>query len=362
MHTLSNPARFRTTRLVLAALLCLAGIATPAQAAPKTVTVAEGFVGPLGLAVGDDGSVYVAEAFAGILTRVDRRGTRTHLVGDGNEVAGVDARGRGNVAYVQSTYDEPPEPGGEPGAILEAVLGTVGPHGKTTVRASLLDHETTNNPDADMAYSFEGVDDDCLATLPPFVPSPYTGIVDSHPYAVAITGGGWVVADAAGNDLVTVDRRGRTRTAAVLPRVRNVLDADTVAAFGLDACLAGATYWGEPVPTDVEVGPDGAWYVTSLPGGPELPGSGSVWRVDPRTGATTMVATGLTSAVDLAVARDGTIYVAELFADRISRIVGGVVTPWADVPAPGAVEIGPSGTVYATSGALGVGSVVTIRP
>ncbi len=367
MHTWSHPVRIRrsTTVPVLAALLGLAGIAVPAHADPTPTTVVTDVVGPLGLAVGHDGSIYVAEAFSGMLTRVTRSGkktTRTTLVANGTEIAGVDATGKGNVVYVESSYEEPGEPGGEPGSLLDSFLGTVTPRGTSSRVASLFDHESTTNPDGDVAYGFQDVDDDCLALLPDEVPPPYTGIVDSHPYAVAIVAGGWAVADAAGNDIVRVDRRGRATTVAVLPRVENVIDEGLAAAFGLDPCFVGATFWGESVPTDVEVGPDGDWYVTSLPGGPELPGSGSVWRVDPATGATTMVATGLTSAVDLAVADDGTIYVAELFANQVSRIVDGAVTPWASLSMPGAIEVGPDGMVYATVDAMGVGSVVRMAP
>ena len=73
-----------------------------------------------------------------------------------------------------------------------------------------------------------------------------------------------------------------------------------------------------------------------------------------------MVADGLTGAVDIAVAADSTILVAELFADQISKISGGVVTPVVDVDTPGAVEIGPDGTLYVTTGVFGEGALVTV--
>jgi hypothetical protein len=78
------------------------------------------------------------------------------------------------------------------------------------------------------------------------------------------------------------------------------------------------------------------------------------------------VASGLTSAVDLAVTGDGTIYVAELFGFTISRIVGGVVQPHAGAPFPSALEVARDGTLYATIGAFfeepPFGSVVQVLP
>jgi hypothetical protein len=73
----------------------------------------------------------------------------------------------------------------------------------------------------------------------------------------------------------------------------------------LAACV-GATFTGEPVPTDVERGPDGSLYVSSLPGFPEAPGTGAVFRVDPRTGDVEKLYDGFSGAVDLAVDADGT--------------------------------------------------------
>ena len=51
-----------------------------------------------------------------------------------------------------------------------------------------------------------------------------------------------------------------------------------------------------------EIGPDGNYYVSSLPGFPESPGAGSVFRIDRSSGSVTQIATGFTGATDLAVA------------------------------------------------------------
>jgi glucose/arabinose dehydrogenase len=64
--------------------------------------------------------------------------------------------------------------------------------------------------------------------------------------------------------------------------------------------------------------------------------------------------------VDIAVGADGTIYVAELFASQISTISNGVVSPYMPLDTPGAIEIDRDGTLYATTGVFGIGSVVKL--
>lgn len=155
---------------------------------------------------------------------------------------------------------------------------------------------------------------------------------------------------------------GQASTAAILPPVEQRITPAAAAQLRLPLCTIGRTYSSEPVPTDIEVGPDGMWYVSSLPGSPELPGYGAVYRVNPGNGAVNLVARGFSGAVDLAVADDGTIYVAELNANRISSISNGVISP-VDVFSPGAIEIGADGTIYATTGVFGPsGNVVIVTP
>jgi hypothetical protein len=79
-------------------------------------------------------------------------------------------------------------------------------------------------------------------------------------------------------------------------------------------------------------------------------------------GHTDMVATGFAGPVDIAVDRDGSIVVAELFAYQITRIdAGGSVVDATFADSPGAVEIGRDGTVYAAVGVFTPsGSVVTL--
>jgi hypothetical protein len=124
--------------------------------------------------------------------------------------------------------------------------------------------------------------------------------------------------------------------------------------FALPECAVGEDYFFEPVPTDVEVGPHGRLYVSSLPGGPE-DGSvpGGVFTVNPDNGRVRRIATGLVSATGLDVTANGTVFVSELFAGKITRIPagGGAPRTFVEAPLPAAVEL-HGGKVYATVNVL----------
>ena len=203
-------------------------------------------------------------------------------------------------------------------------------------------------------------------------PVRYRGAVDSHPYAVTAIGhGAWAVADAGGNDIVKVDRTGHVSLIGVLPAQPVKITAAFAASMGLPACVVGITYKFEAVPTDVEVGPHGDLYVTTLPGGPEGPDSGnpgSVYRID-RTGHSTRVATGFAGATNLAIDAHGNIFVAQIGSGTIAEVVCG--KPETVLALPGVVAVEYShGHLYAstsitaaTEGAqTGPGTVVQLGP
>ncbi len=314
--------------------------------------------GPLGLSVGTNGTVYVTEAFGpGRLIALDKHGdTRVRVAAPGTELAGVDATGTGRVVYTQTVYDDDGHP-------VDAVLAVVDNAGKTRTLASLQAFEERYNPDSINTYGLIGSDNQaCIEAVEEIgFPPVYDGIIESHPYAVAIDGPGYVVADAAGNTILEVSNSGKVKTLAVLPAIPQVISEAAAIENGVAPC-AGETFAGEPVPTDVEIGPGGNVYVSLLPGFPENPGAGQVWMINRKTKAMTLVATGLVTPVDIAVGRNGTIYVAELFASQISKIQGGVVSHYATLDTPGAIEIDRRGTLYATSGVFGAGSVVRLTP
>jgi hypothetical protein len=338
--------------------MVLMPLAAPVGAATVSDPLVEGLAGPLGLAVGSDGTVYVSQTFAGVLTAVDKDGNVSDIAtsDDPNaSIAGVDAKGKGTVSYTVA------------GAVEDDFIGLVRrvlPNGRVKTLGDTAAWEVEMNPDQGNSYGFQDLPDGCA--VPPFIPGggePYPGLIDSNTYAVAIVGGSRIVADAAGNDIVRVDANGRVSTVAVLPPVPFTITPEAAAGLGLPECAIGATFNFEPVPTDVELGPDGLLYVSSLPGGPEegALGLGGVFTVDPRTGDVNQIATGFLGAVDLAVSSDGTIYVAELFGDRISKVVGDGPDPYVPVTQPGAVEVA-DGMLYATTDVFGNGAVVTITP
>jgi hypothetical protein len=343
------------------AAMVMMPLAAPVGAVTVSGPLVDGLAGPLGLAVGSDGTVYVSQTFAGVLTAVDKDGDVFDVATSDDpdaSIAGVDAKGKGTLSYTVA------------GAVEDDFIGLVRrvlPNGRVKTLGDTAAWEVEMNPDQGNSYGFQDLPDGCA--VPPFIPGggePYPGLIDSNTYAVAIVGGSRIVADAAGNDIVRVDANGRVSTVAVLPPVPFTITPEAAAGLGLPGCAIGATFNFEPVPTDVELGPDGLLYVSSLPGGPEGPGApplGGVYTVDPKTGDVNQIATGFVSAVDLAVGNDGTVYVAELFPGRISKVTGGLPETVVNVPEPGAVEV-VDGTLYATINALqfGNGAVVTITP
>jgi sugar lactone lactonase YvrE len=350
---------------VAAVFILTLSMGTAAAAATVSEPIIDGLSLPLGLAVGSDGTVYVTqtsfETFSGTLTAVGKKGTTNLVSGSDGGIDGVDAIGKGTVTY--TTLGQGPD-----GVFAE--VRRVQPNGKVRVLADTLAVEAANNPDQVNTYGFQGLTAECAAQVPAVLPDdpgqgePYTGLVDSHPYAVALMpDGSTVVADAGGNDLIRIDGTGTVSTIAVFPPQPVEVTAEVASALGLP-CVAGSTYNFEPVPTDVELGPDGLLYVTLLPGGPEDPSlgaRGAVYSVDPETGDVAFVAGGFLGATGLAVAPDGTIYVAELFGNRISTVSGTGAEPFVEVPSPAAVEWA-NGVLYATIDVFGNGSVVTITP
>jgi hypothetical protein len=335
------------TAILTSALTSVALLAPPAQAATTVDVITAGLAGPLQMDLDQDaGRLVVAESFAGLLTEVDEDGTKTVLhQAKNSEVSGVAVEGD-EVAFLTTRNNER-----NPGAFLK--LLTAGGVDKV---ADLLAFETEENPDQFRKYGFMGLDKSCKRKLPKNAGvRPYRGIVESHPYALAeVPGGGWYVADAAGNSILEVTPYGEVSTVAVLPRQRAVVTKAGAEANGFPKCVAGETFAFESVPTDVEVDDDGQLVVSLLPGGPEDPSlgaRGSVVRVDPATGRSTEIAKGFASATNVALDGD-VIYVSELFGDKITAIDGDNVTTYRNVPTPTALE-SVDGTLLATVNVFG---------
>lgn len=353
-----------TTSAVTATLALTAGSATAATATahahadgPTVEPVASGFAGPLQLDARRNGTVFVAQTFAGVITKISADGTRTDVVQEQGSVSGLAVR-HGQIAY---TYNGPD-------GDLTRELRLRRADGSTRTITDLRAFEVATNPDRRKTYGFLNLTDECASEVPPEVGggTPYQGVVDSNPYAVAnAPGGGWYVADAGGNDVVKVAPDGTTTVVYVARRQKTVITADAAQANGLPACTVGSTYAFEGVPTDVEVASSGKLFVSLLPGGPEDPSLGArgrVVKVDPVTGRGRSFAKGFLGATNVALARHR-VYVAELFGGKISVVDRrtGRVSTFVEQPTPAAVEYA-AGSVVAGVDVFGQGSVVRITP
>jgi hypothetical protein len=316
-------------------------------AKPKAHTLASDLLSPLSLAVARDGTAYFSQNFAGLLMKLSPGDKKPEVIygnKDGFEVGAVSEHD-GRLRFALSKNQR------------RGVIMAIGSSGKPWPLANLGTFEKKANPDHKNTYGFRNLSEECAAQVPPeFGPPTYRGIVETHPFATTQVGRTTYVADAAANAIFGIPRPGKVETVAVLPPTPVKITAAAAEHLGFPACVGGKTYRFEPVPTDIEQGPDGFLYVTSLPGGPEDPSlgaNGRVYRVNPRTGKVTKVVDGLASATGLAVAGNGDIFVAELFGGRISRTKAGTSKPhtFLKAPLPADVELTSRG-MWATTNAL----------
>ena len=344
--------------------IALMTLATPATAAPNgpkppvpgdTATQAEHLVTPLTFDVTPNGTLYIGQSFAGLLTKVSGGASETLATGPGIDAVST----LGDVV----TWGERE---GDMEQVFASRLMQRAADG-TVTSIDVLAWEQANNPDASAEYGFRDLTPECLAQIPPFLlpfVGPHGGAIDTHVYGSLMLKDVTYVADAGANAVLAVDPAGNITTVAVLPPSSLVATAELAASFGLPECVVGHDFITEPVPTDVELGTDGWLYVTTLPGGPEDPSAGArgeVYRVNPETGEVQLYASGFAGATGLAVAPNGTVFVAELFGNQVSVISKrGEVSTLADLPSPAGIEW-QSGRLYVSTDVFGDGKVVSIK-
>jgi hypothetical protein len=299
-------------------------LAPKASATPTVTTLSTAYTNPSQLAVHAGGRILVTD---GRYLREVGKPAALAVGPKGGEIAGValDASG-GTYAYASSAWKR-----------TDTWLTIVG---TGTIKASLMAYERRYNPDRGTQY---GVAHPSKCVRDAFRaldggPAGYTARVASHPVAVANSGSTWYVADASANDIMKVDSRGRVVRFAVLPRQPFVFTKRVVSALNMPSCVVGVTYYAEPTPTDVEVGPGGTLYVTTLPALYDLGQSGSVYRIDGRTRSVKRLVSGFAGAANVAVTPAGTVYVAERLTGRISVVVSGRSRPYLSLPGVTAVE------------------------
>jgi hypothetical protein len=295
----------RAFRIAVAAgLVALGGMAIPTSTTAQETweVVASGLDSPRHLAFAPGGALYVAEAgrggagpcsvhpvlgefclgFSGAVTRVHDDGPEervvTGLPSIYNETAG-EALGpsdlvlTGNHNFVLSIglggSDEFLDGFGDDGELLATLVAGKLNRDRVSVFADVMANELAANPD--------GTD------------------IDSNPVGILKKGSGYFIADAGGNAVVRVSKKGAFTTVAAFPPT-----------------LIGA----DAVPTSVVRGPDGALYVSQLTGVPFEKGAANIWRVVPGQ-RPTVFASGLTNLTDLAFARDGSLYAVEIASNGL---------------------------------------------
>ena len=350
--------------LATAAVLALAGgLAGPAgahaapSAKPTVTPVATKLLSPLSVAVAPDGTRYFSDNFAGVLYK-QTPGAAPTVVFQGPkraEVGAVSAVG-GQLRFAVSQGDN------EQGRVytLDATGAPVqvGDTGKA---------EKKQNPDGRYHYGFRNLPGSCL--LDPQMPTQTWGLRETHPYASTVVNGTTYVADAGANAVFAFGADGSVRSFMVPAAVVEVTKT-AAENLHLPKCAIGRKFALEAVPTDIEAGPDGSLYVTSLPGGPEdgsFGAAGRVLKLNPATGKVRTVVRHLVSPTGLAVDTNGDLYVAQLFAGVVSKVKAGSTRakPFAEVRLPGDVEVVPGGlvaTANALPGKKPKGQVVTIAP
>ncbi|MEO7274878.1 MAG: ScyD/ScyE family protein [Vicinamibacterales bacterium] len=349
--------------------------------------IASGLFNPRGLNFSPDGGLYVAEAGRG---RGPNDANSPCIVNSNNEDVCYGATG----AIVRITLGTPgytrvvtglPSLAGEDGS------GATGPHdvdfqgkgnGYVTIGAGLAPGRRLPGGDGDnTAFASVGLKFSRLVRFQPngkwsfeedlglfeALANPDGNAQDSNPYGVLALPSRQVFTDAGGNSLNAVAANGSIANLGVFP---NRLVQNPFAPPGVMMPM-------QAVPTTVVAGPGNTFYVGQLTGFPFPPGGANVYKVSPG-GVVEVFASGFTNIIDIALAKDGSLYVLEIAANglRSGNPVGAlirvlpdgtkqtVVAPGGGLFMPGGVAIGPDGALYVTNWSVlpGGGTVVKIVP
>jgi hypothetical protein len=291
------------------------GPLVPIAPGPPVNVIADGLVQPRHVTYTDHG-VYVAEAgdggdicvtieeeyegefeefeicagLSGAITLVDEEGASRVLDNLPSLLFGEDGVGAHDIVfdddgtmYIAMGFGGPPEARDlfEDFGEYFATVVRVEDDGDLTILADLGDYEATVNPDG--------------------------GEPDTNPYSIAFDGENLIVVDAGGNSLLRVDPDdGSIETIAVFE------DREALAPPFL-GMPEGATIPMNSVPTDIEVGADGNYYVAELTGFPFPAGDARVYQVTPG-GDVEIYAQGFSMLGALDFDATGRIHVLEIVA------------------------------------------------
>jgi len=344
---------------------------------PGAEVVAEGLDNPRGLLLAPDGTLWIAEAggvppddaapcgpgpegnevcsnTTGAITRVadgvqERVATGLRSVGERTGMNAIGpqalALGADDTLYVLFGVGADPATRADNEADGPQQLGrlfSLDPDsGELTEVVDVSAYETSDNPDG--------------------------GAIDSNPFAmVALDDGSLAIADAGANALLQVGADGAISTLAVFP------DQSTEATDGSEMMI-------NAVPDALDVDADGGFYVGQLTGFPFPPDGASVYTVAAGGGDPELFAEGFTNIIDVATAPDGGVYVLELNSGGLlnvdpadpSTLAGALIKVSADgtqevvvdgLTLPTSLAVADDGTIYvANAGVIaGAGQVLRI--
>ncbi len=346
--------------------------------------VATGLNNPRGMAFAQDGSLYIAESGSGgpgpcipgaggaefclgetggvTLVEFSSDGTpadQTRVIEGLSSLAikdtGGDATGPNDVAFTESGQLLILMGLGNDPAVRDP-MGSLGAKGMDFGQLVYVDEEMMRGNVADVA-GYEGAN------------NPDGAQVDSNPFGMLVVEDEVKVADAGANALLNVANFQDTR------RNAPTADISTLAVFPAQMVEfppgSGMMIPMDAVPTAVEIGPDGAFYVSGLTGFPFPVGGANIYRVEPGSDPQ-VYASGFTNVLDLAFGPDGALYVLEMAKDSLlgpppplGRIVQ--VAPYGaqttivseGLNAPLDLEIGPDHALYViNNGPTEMGTVV----
>jgi hypothetical protein len=254
----------------------------------------------------------------------------------GPQDIGFPTRGR---AFVTVGWGGTPAARSNPAALGKAFgrLVQTGPGGKRRTAADIAGYEQAHNPAG--------------------------GPVDSNPYGVLAEPGGTYVTDAGANALYLVKGWNVSPVATFPPQPRTCTTPFP------------APPVQESVPTTVVRGPDKALYVGELTGFPFCAGAARIWRVVPGEQPKVFL-TGFKMIIDMAYAKDGTLYVLQYASSpfalggpgQIVRVaadgVRSILETGAALQQPAGLAIGKDGALYVSNKTVtpGGGEVLRILP